>query len=138
LSGILNATFRAIPTGTYFLRLRARSAEGWGIASTERFFTNVPPRNLVATVDRRTVTLSWQFDVPTTIVREFQLFVGSSPGGSDLGWYRLSGLTGNSGYYTVTFADVPIGVYFVRLTGVTGVGWYDRSAPTNEVRVITY
>ncbi len=135
------ATFDGVPSGTYFVRVRARTASGWGPARNEQSVTTTDgPERLYASVTGNTVRLGWfapafnspfyndlkpVFPAVANPSSSFELLVGSSPGSTSLGIYNVGMLYGY-------VAEVPPGTYYVRVRGRTPAG---VTAPSNEVVV---
>ena len=118
--------------GTYFVRVRARNATGFGAYSAERQIVVGPelsaPTFLTASVAGRRVTLSW-FAPVTPGVEYYELVVGTAPGLSNFGTLVV-GLN-----RSVSFDNVPVGAYYVRVRAgnIRGPG-----AQSNEVVVIVF
>lgn len=83
----------------------------------------LPPEALSAVVDGRRASLSWQNPGD---VSEFELEVGLTPGARALA--QRVGLT-----TSISFDNVPPGVYYVRVKGINEIG---ASPPSNEMQVI--
>jgi hypothetical protein len=81
------------------------------------------PANLAAVVSGSTVTVSWM--PPAGGAQAYQLEAGASSGASNLATVTI----GQAG---ATFANVPPGVYYVRVRGVSGS---QIGPPSNEVVV---
>ncbi len=119
-----------VPVGTYFVRVRAFNQFGAGPASSDVPFTVAgptppgAPRNLAATVNGGTVSLSWAAPSTGGSPTEYVIDAGSSPGASNL----ASGL--RVGNQLALAAAVPPGAYYVRVRARNAVG---SSAPSNEV-----
>ena len=126
----LRAEADGIPTGPYFVRVRARTVLGWSEATDERFFwsTGLPvgPLMYPPAVDVHGVGLAWQ-PPPHGQVSSYELLAGSTPGASDLVRHPLGNVT------QVFVADVPPGVYYVRVRATTAAGVTSLS---NEVVVV--
>jgi hypothetical protein len=129
-----------VPSGTYFVRVRSRNANGSSDASNEVIltvsgggpapctFAPGAPTSLAATVNGSTVTLTWTPPgggcAPTT----YDIEAGSSPGGSDLARVH----TGNpSTSFTAT--SVPGGTYYVRVSAGNG---NSIGNPSNEITLV--
>jgi predicted phage tail protein len=125
-------SYTPVPTGNFYLRVRARNAAGVSGPSREVLLTvNVapppaPPVNFGGTVSASTVTFGWAPGVggPTSYVLE----AGSAPGLSNIATFKTG-----SAATTVSFSNVPRGTYFVRLRAVNAAG---TSAASNEVRLV--
>jgi hypothetical protein len=125
-------TFAGVPSGLYYLRMRARNAVGTGPPSNEivlRLPANAPgpPTNLTAQTDSTNVTLSW---TPPTSgqITDYVVEAGSSPGASNLAIVR----TGST-QPSVSFGGVPPGVYYVRVRAADAIS---PGAPSNEIQLV--
>lgn len=124
----------AVPNGTYFVRVRARNADGVSGPSAEISVSvgsvacAAPPpgpSGLAARVSGRLVTLTWQAGsgcAPTG----YEVRAGSSPGLTNVARLAI-GATGSS--FQV---NAPPGSYFVTVVARNAFG---TSHPSNEVRV---
>lgn len=122
---------RGLSPGTYWWRVRAQNAAGWGAVSTDAALTvaapapaPAAPTNFSAAVNGTTVTFSWT--PPAGGASSYDLEVGSAPGAGNLGHFALSASPS-------TFAGVPLGTYYTRLRSL-GTG--GSSAPTADVTVV--
>lgn len=116
--------FRDVPSGTYFVRIRARSAHGWGNATVEASFTATRgPYRLNVLVSPPYVTLFWAPPLTGTPT-SYELLVGSVPGATDLGIYGVGLLR------SIQISNVPPGTYYVRVRAMTSAG---VTEPSNEV-----
>jgi hypothetical protein len=116
--------------GTYEVNLTASNS--CGISAPASIAMRVsrpdPPTNLEASVNGRTVTLTWiapdlsPDEVPTSYVIE----AGTTPGLSNPEFSVLSNST------SMTFSNVPVGTYYVHLHTISVSGF---SRPSNEIRV---
>ena len=121
----------AVPPGTYYVFVQARNGLSASSASNVVTVTvagqpppGVPTLN-TPVVSGSTVTLSWTAGSggsPTG----YTMTASISPGGAPI---AVAPLTGSS----ASFADVPSGTYYVRLTASNGAG---TSAPSAEVVVV--
>ncbi|MGE0043100.1 MAG: hypothetical protein AB7H88_11410 [Vicinamibacterales bacterium] len=127
----LTFNLASVPDGTYFLRARARGAQGLGPASEETSFAigsacavspPDPPTGLVASVFGVEANLSWNAAVGAT---SYIVEAGSLPGTSDVGRQAI----GNATAFRVTAQP---GTYFVRVRAVNACG---EGGPSNEVTV---
>jgi hypothetical protein len=124
-------TVEGVPSGTYFVRLRAVGAAGEAAVSEELVVTVggacsgtlLPPANLAATVTGSEVTLTWDAVPGATTL---DIAVGSVAGAADL---ALSTVPGNT---RTLQARAPSGEYFVRLASRNSCG---VSAPSAELHV---
>jgi hypothetical protein len=117
--------------------VRAWNAFGWSEPTVERQIAVSHGTTLHAVVDFRTVRLTWSGPLQRPwpdAADYYELLVGSTPGASDLGRVNL-GLLGR-----YAFADVPPGVYYLRLRLVPrNPCWTeDACAPSNEVVVTVH
>jgi hypothetical protein len=131
------ATFADVPPNIYYARVRAWNEFGWSEPTVERRIAVSRGTTLHAVVADRLVTLTWTgpLQQPWPDVADyFELLVGSSPGASDLGRFKLSP------YMRAVFPDVPPGVYYLRVRLVPrNPCWVAEScAPSNEVVVTVH
>jgi predicted phage tail protein len=122
----------AVPTGTYFVRVRARNAAGTSTASNEVVILvgvcSAPPSApspLTFVVAGNSITLNWT--APGGQVTTYVIEAGSQSGAVDL----ANVATGNTN--TSLVATATSGTYFVRVRARNMCG---TSGPSNEV-VIT-
>ena len=121
-----------VPPGTYFVRLIAVNEFGQSPESNEVVVVwgcRTPPsapQALTAAVSNSTLTLSWTKPVIGCNPSAYELQVGTAPGLSNLGTYRLGATPG-------FVANAPSGTYFMRVVGRNAIG---AGAPSNEIRVI--
>ena len=125
-------TFTAanVPSGTYYLRVRATNACGASSPSNE-ILAVVPsalpaPANLTAAVVGSSVTLLW-IAPENTPVTSYLLEAGSASGLSDLARFQ----TGSAATSFATSGVSP-GTYYVRVKTISGTA---TSGPSNEVVV---
>jgi mono/diheme cytochrome c family protein len=124
-------TVEGLAAGTYSIRVRAFNAGGESGPSNEVVATIVPPgtpsapRNVQATVNGRSVQLSWQLPIGSIPILAFQLEVGSAPGRSDLAIAVVPTLS-------ITAAGVADGTYFIRVRALNALGVGPAS---NEIAV---
>jgi hypothetical protein len=137
-----NVTATGVPGGTYFLRVRARSALGWGLPSADASFTTSglppPPSGLFVRVSGRSVSLLWYAPSGGPPVLHYELLVGSSQGTANLGVVPVTpaGDAVSPGIgLSYVVPDVPPGIYFVRVRAITTAG---PSEPSNEEAIITF
>ena len=123
-----------VPSGTYFIRVKAKNAAGTSAASNEVAVVvggppagcttaPSPPSGLVGAVSGNTVSLTWIG--PAGIVSSYVLEAGSSSGASNLATLSL-------GAQTSVTAAAPSGTYFVRVRAQNACG---TSGASNEVVV---
>lgn len=117
----------AVPSGNYFVRVRARNAAGTSGPSNEVIVTvgtpcQLPaaPVGLTATVAGTSVTLEW-----TGAGGSFQLEAGSAPGRADL-------FNGDVGTATTVAPTAPTGYFFVRVRERNACGF---GPPSDEIVV---
>ena len=127
---------QGVARGTYFVRLRARSACGLSGASNEIIVTiggSVPagcptaPRLLtVSSQSAGTIALAWQAPAVGS-ARSYLIEAGSAPGLSDLA--RVDTFSADTRY---TVSNVAAGSYYVRVKAAGACGF---TAASNEVLV---
>jgi hypothetical protein len=125
----------AVPTGVYYLRVRAGNAQGLSAASNE-VMVSVPggpcttppqaPTNLSASVSGSLVTLAWQRASTGCAATAYVVQAGSAAGFSDLAIL-------NVGNTTTLSVSAPPGTYFVRVVAVNAFG---GSVPSLELTVV--
>jgi 5-hydroxyisourate hydrolase-like protein (transthyretin family) len=127
-------TYTPVPSGFFFLRVRARNAAGVSVPSAEVMIVAggvaSPPRapNFSShSVSGSTVTLNWQAP-PRSTPTSYIIEAGSASGLSNLGVFH----TGTTAL-TASFSGVPPGTYYVRIRAVNAQG---ASVVSNE-RTIT-
>ena len=124
-----------VPTGIYYVRVRAVAADGEGPASNEVIVTvggsgpcaAAPgaPAGLAATVNGTTVSFSWAAG-PGCPASNYTLHAGSAPGMSNLA-------VANVGTAQGLTASAPAGTYYVRVMAQNVFG---SSQPSNQ-QVVT-
>jgi hypothetical protein len=102
------------PAGQYYVRIRGGNQYGLSAPSNELPVTvggcvNSAPGGLSATVQGRTVSLTWTRP-PTGIVQGYNFYVGPSPG--------TGVLVGGTRFIGESFPNVPSGTYYVSIRGV--------------------
>jgi glucose/arabinose dehydrogenase len=115
---------------------RDRDGELYLLTFTGRVLKIVPPsgpapaapENFSAVVSGSTVTVSWSPPLSGTTPSAYQLEAGSVSGGADLAVVQTAGPQ-----TTLTFPDIPPGLYYARVRGLSGAGAGDAS---NEVAVM--
>ncbi len=119
-----------IPSGVYFLRVRARNAGSVSRPTPDVMFVSGdvpappdPPGHVGFAVDAaRRVIIGWS--PPKGSVIQYLLEAGSVPGGSDIGVFPMPGNA-----TSVPIANVPPGIYYARMRSVNaqgvGVASYD-------------
>lgn len=125
-------TVTGVPNGTYFVRVRARNADGTSGPSNEVTIVvgggpctpPAAPAGLTASASGSTLTLSWQ---TVTGAVAFIIDAGSAPGASNIASFD----TGSAGT-SFTANSVPNGTYYIRVRVRTACG---TSAASNEATV---
>jgi hypothetical protein len=114
-------TFAPVPPGVYFLRVRARNAQGLSAPGPERLINvghgAAPPRRpgvMLSTVLGSTVSLSWEASAGGA--DGYVLEAGTSEGLADIGRFDIGAAT------TFSASGVPPGNYFVRVRGRNAQG----------------
>jgi predicted phage tail protein len=113
-------TYDPVPSGFYFLRVRARNAGGVSDPSDEVMIVAVsaasPPGQVrvSAAVNGSTVTLNWF--APPGPVTGYVIEAGTAPGLSNLAALPIGGVTSRS------FPGMPPGRYYVRIRAVNELG----------------
>jgi predicted phage tail protein len=128
LGNVRNVTV-ALPTGSYYVRLRARNAIGTSTSSDPVLFRIgsqlSSPTGLAADWSGTQTTLNWvasAVDSPELAPTDYVLEVGTAPGLADVAIITV-------GEQTSFSTDVPYGVYYVRVRAANGTG---DSNPTPE------
>lgn len=129
-------TVTSVPSGTYYVRVRAANADGTSAPSNEVtlvvpsgttcFSSPDAPLNLTSAVFGQLVTLTWTAPAGVCAATTYSIQVGSSPGVTNLAVI-------NVGATTTLSASAPPGVYYARVIALNAFG---ASTPSNEV-VIT-
>jgi hypothetical protein len=116
------ATFGGVPSGTYFVRVRAQNAAGTSGPSPQAQLTvgacalPAAPGTLSGSANNQTVSLAWS--APTSgVTQGYRLLVGSAPGLTNVlvADYAAS-VTG------LVSPGVPFGTYFVRVAALNVCG----------------
>ena len=118
-----------VPTGTYYVRVRAKNLAGPSTPSNEIQVSVTcpvppPPLNLAYTKSGSNVTLTWQPPVQGPSPSSYLLVVGSAPG--------LDNVLFPLGTSLVVTGSGPPGTYFARMRSVNACG---PSGNSNEVTV---
>lgn len=123
-----------VPGGTYFVRVRARSAAGDSPTSNQIAVTvgclPAAPTGLAATLNNSTATttLTWNGSADACIPIQYVIIVGSSPGANDVGQFP-TGTTQTS----AVVPGLPNDTYYVRIITLNrGV----QSPPSNEIVLV--
>lgn len=130
VGNVLTVTGPPLPTGSYFVRVKAVGQFGAGPVSTEVMFTigsvavPGPPTNLVASVSGSTLSLTWGAPASGGLPLGYLIDAGTGPGGSNI----AAGV--NVGNILGAAAGVPSGQYFIRVRAVNALG---AGLPSNEV-----
>jgi hypothetical protein len=121
-----------MPNGTYYARLRARNSSGISVSSNPISFrvgsTLASPTDLTANWNGTVTTLSWvpsAADSADLAPSAYVVEAGTAPGLADVARLRI-------GQRTSFSADVPYGVYYVRVRAINDRG---DSDPTEEMVV---
>ncbi len=119
------------PNGLYFVRVAARNACGVGPVSNEVSFRLGPempgqPSALVATVDNRIVTLSWNAPIAGGAPTAYRIEAGSATTLANLA------VVSNGSPETRFVVSAPRGEYYVRVRALNGAG---LSLPSDEIVV---
>jgi hypothetical protein len=129
------ATTRAfagnVPSGTYYLRVRAGNAAGLGPPSNEVVVVAQPaacvppaaPTGLAATTAPGGVALTWNGPLTGGAPTGYRIDAGSTSGASNLGSFPV-------GPVTSLATPAPSGLYFVRVVATNACG---VSPPSNQV-----
>jgi hypothetical protein len=128
--GNLLTVSSTLPNGTYYARLRARNAYGTSTSSNPISFRIgsqlQSPTDLTATWSGTVTTLSWvasAADSADLAPSDYVIEAGTAPGLADVAELRI-------GQKTSFSADVPHGVYYVRVRAVNDRG---DSNPTEDL-----
>jgi hypothetical protein len=126
------ASFIDVPSGLYYIRVRARNSTGTGGPSNEvltavNFDLPGAPSNLSASVSGNTVVLSWTPPSSGGPLASYVIEAGSAPGLSNLAVSTTTGAPTSA-----TFPGVPFGTYYVRVRGRNALG---NGNPSNEIAV---
>jgi hypothetical protein len=123
-----------VPSGRYYVRVRAFNAASIGPPSNEiEVVVGAPfgppgaPMSLRASQSGSSVTLNWSPPAAGGPVATYIIEAGSASGASNLAVQPVGSVT------AVTIAGVPRGTYFVRIRAANSVGTSD---PSNEVLVV--
>jgi uncharacterized protein YkwD len=132
LDNVLQFTATDVPSGTYYVRVRAIDAEGAGPPSNEVVVqvgalgtAPSPPTNLVAQVTGSTVTITWS--APPGTVTGYRLEAGSASGLSNIADMPLGPVP------LLSVSSVPPGTYHVRVRAFNAAG---LGAPSQEIVLV--
>jgi predicted nicotinamide N-methyase len=118
-----------VPSGTYYVRIRAENAEGESDPSDEIEVrtpgTPQGPTGLISVSESGIVDLRWTAATANYGATGYVIEAGSAPGLSDLARLQV----GNVTQFTTT---APPGVYYVRVRAIYDSG---TSLPSNEIVV---
>jgi len=131
-NALLSLDIPDVPSGTYYVRLRAISSCGTSPPSQElpvivSVGCPAAPRGLTSSVSGGTVTFTW-LAPPTGVVTSYVMQAGSQPGMADLANFDT-----NSNALSLAAQNVPAGSYYVRVYAKNTCG---LSAPSNEVLMV--
>ncbi len=124
----------AAPDAVYYVRLRARTAAGFGppsnevVVATGQAAPPLAPLALLATVQGTTVQLQWTENPLGPAIASYQLQAGHSAGVTDVAVLPFSATA--RGFSAV----VPVDTYFVRIVAVNAAG---TGPPSNEAMLTT-
>jgi hypothetical protein len=131
-----SVTVSSVPTGVFYVRVRAADTQGVGAPSNEAVVAvpngggcgTVPnaPGSLVSTVVGNQVTLTWSATAAGCPATGFVIQAGTMPGSSNLALINVGPATSLS-------VTAPPGTYHVRVVATNASG---GSAPSNEVVVV--
>ena len=126
-----SAGFGGVPTGTYYVRIRAQNSLGTSAPSNEVQVAvtcpvSPPPLSLAYTKSAGIVTLTWQPPVQGPGPTAYRLVVGSAPGLENL-------LVLDVGPTFSATGTAPPGTYYARVKSLNPCG---VSGPSNEVTVV--
>jgi len=130
-------TVTAVPSGTYYVRVRATNSSGAGVPSNEIVLTiqvSTPcdvapgaPTALAAAVNGSSLTLTWNPPSGGCALSVYAIEAGSASGLANLANVN----TGNTAT-SFSASGVDAGTYYVRARSANGAG---QSGPSNEVVV---
>ncbi len=129
----LSYTVFSAPDGVFFARLRAQTAAGTSVPSTEVQFATgqaappLAPLALLATVQDTGVSLQWTENPQGPVITGYQVRAGTAPGLTDLG---LAPLPPTARTFT---AIAPPGTYYVRIVAMNAAG---AGAASNEAAIV--
>jgi hypothetical protein len=131
-SAATTATFADVPAGLYYIRVRARNANGTSNPSNEiitpvNFALPGAPGNLSAAVTGTTVVLNWTAPPTGGPVANYVVEAGSAPGLANLAVSATAGAP-----TSMAFSGVPFGTYYVRVRAQNALG---SGNPSNEITV---
>jgi hypothetical protein len=118
-------TVTGVPSGTYFVRVRAQNTAGSSAPSNEIVLTvgvsapciPGPPTGLSALVVISSVTFTWSAPAGSCAPISYNVFAGSVPGASDIASIALP-----VARTSFTAISVPSGTYYVRVSSGTPSG----------------
>lgn len=126
--GALTAISAVVPNGTYYLRVLAQNAAGFGPPTTDVVAVVGPPppgapTNVVANVTGSLLAVNWSAPASGGSVSNYILQAGSVPGAADI-------FNGALGLATSIAANVPPATYYLR---VLAQGPGGTSPPSSDV-----
>jgi hypothetical protein len=127
------ASFSGVPTGTYFIRVRAQNAAGTSGPSPQAQLTvgacalPAAPGPLTGSANDQTVNLAWS--APTSgVTQGYRLLAGSGPGLANVLVADFA-----ASVTSLVSTGVPYGTYFVRVAALNVCG---AGPVSNEVTVV--
>lgn len=137
LGAATSFSISGVPTGAYWIRVRAANAFGASDPSNEvvigvggASIPPYPPSGLAARVTAQTVTLTWTAPTGGGVPQEYVVQAGTASGLSNV----ATSATGQTATALIA-PGVPPGTYYVRVRSRNAAG---TSAPSNEVRVTVF
>jgi predicted phage tail protein len=126
-------TVPAVPSGVFYIRVRAINAAGSSPASNEVTLTMTPsgappdaPTNVQAFMNDRTLTFTWVAAVTGGAPTSYVVEAGSAFGSANLATVPVTGRS-------FTYTPVPDGSYFLRVRAINAAG---ASAPSADVMIV--
>src|SRR5439155_17708190 len=124
-SAATTLTVTGVPSGTYFVRVRAKNSAGSSAPSNEIVLTvgvsapciPGPPTGLSASVTAASVTFTWSAPAGSCSPISYNVDAGSAPGASDIA--RIAVAPAPTSF---TANNIPAGTYYVRVSSGTPIG----------------